>query len=381
MTDNQLLFSVVVLLYLSECLFWVNSQGLAFVKTTKEWKVVFPSSLFGNSKGGLALTLPFPPLGKVFLAYFIPVSFSERGIVNATLEGVGKKPPNIHSNIKFVLYEDIKSTAYKGVSLIINGDIFCECGSAGQAIKLREIIQNITGHNKRKKEIHRCLKSLFDVEQLKAHDETFKKLTQTLFWFCNLQFIFLLIIAPILVYFFGTRMLIASGLYVIFTNLVIIIFFYLANRKIYPNQTGERVADILKMFFCPPMTIRASDVLSLRYFTSFHPLAVARLVLNDRNFEHFAKQTLLSFNNTFDMINDSTYKNDLLWHIKAMELNVKHFIAQNGIKISDLETTPEPTDGTLSYCPRCHTQYVIKGGQCSECDGVILVEYKGKNDE
>lgn len=381
MTDHQLLFFVVVLLYFSECLFWVGSQGIVFIKSSNEWKVTFPSSLFGNSNGGLALAWPFPPLGKVFLAYFLPVSFSERGIVNATIEGVGKITPILTHKLKFIHYENIQSVECKGAGLIVNGEMFCKCVSADQAIKLAKLIQDISYQNKKRGKVHRSLKSLFDIEQLKNAEDILKQQTQTLLWLCNFQFFFLLVIAPILVYLLGTRLLLWTGLYVIFSNLLIIVYFYLANQKMYPDQIGERVTDILKMVFCPPMTIRATDFLSLRYFTSFHPLAVARLVLSERKFEVFAKQILLSFNYPCDMIDDNSYREDLIWHLRAMEQNAKNFLTKNGMKISELEAAPEPSDGVASYCPRCHTQYTMNSGQCPECVGVALIEYTGKNDE
>lgn len=379
MTDNQILFMVVLLLYLSECLFWVGSDGLAFTKSFKEWKVTLPSSLFGNAKGGLALAWPLPFLGKAYLSYFLPLSFSEKGIVNASLEGVGKRTATLLDNPTFILYEEIKNVTYKGGDLIVNGELFCKCGSTGQANALAEFLQNIRCQKERKVTIHNFLKSLFDMNSLRAAHETISQQTKSLVILCNSQFFCLLIIAPILLYFFGTQLLIASFIYIILTNLLIAIFFYLVHRKIYPNQIGERVSDVLKMIFCPPMTIRATDVLTLRYLTAFHPLAVARLVSNDVKFELLAKQMLLSFNYPSDTIDDNEYKHDMLWHLKAMEESVYNFLNENGISASFLTVVPKQVNGVVSYCPRCHTQYTVKDGQCLECSGVTLIEYTGKN--
>ena len=202
MTDNQILFMVVLLLYLSECLFWVGSDGLAFTKSFKEWKVTLPSSLFGNAKGACAC-MATPLSGKSLPFIFLPLSFSEKGIVNASLEGVGKRTATLLDNPTFILYEEIKNVTYKGGDLIVNGELFCKCGSTGQANALAEFLQNIRCQKERKVTIHNFLKSLFDMNSLRAAHETISQQTKSLVILCNSQFFCLLIIAPILLYFSG----------------------------------------------------------------------------------------------------------------------------------------------------------------------------------
>ena len=33
--------------------------------------------------------------------------------------------------------------------------------------------------------------------------------------------------------------------------------------------------------------------------------------------------------------------------------------------------------GAISYCPRCHEQFVLPGGECRNCGGIPLVTFPG----
>jgi len=44
-----------------------------------------------------------------------------------------------------------------------------------------------------------------------------------------------------------------------------------------------------------------------------------------------------------------------------------------GIEPADLLRTPAADSAAArSYCPRCHGQFVLEAGECSECEGVRL---------
>ena len=86
MTDGQLLFAVLCFIYLSDCFLWLRKSTAALVSPWgKGWRVVLGSPLFGNSRGGLLLLNPLPPLGRVFLCHLAPVSLSPAGVCACNL--------------------------------------------------------------------------------------------------------------------------------------------------------------------------------------------------------------------------------------------------------------------------------------------------------
>ena len=380
MTDNEILFFAVILLYLSECLFWVDSLGIAYVRSYKNWRVAFPSAFFGNAKGGLAMAWPFPFLGRVYLSYILPVSFSQEGIVNITLERTGTKITIAAADQpKRILYKDIASVGHEGNNLIINGEVFCNCGSSRQASFVDSMLQDVIGSEKYYGKIERHIHALFDTSRLKKCEDDLLKHAKHLMFFCNIQLIILLVVCPILVIFFGTQALIASGIYMILANLSLVYLYHHVHREVYKGFRDGHFTDIAKMILSPPLTIRALDLLSLHYFIAFHPLTVAYHVLDRHSFMLFAKQMLLSYNHTYVSFDGVDHKDALLWHLKSIEASIKELLIKKHISVSDLLRPPSQVEGVASYCPRCHAQYVQKSGQCEDCGGIDLTEYTGND--
>lgn len=375
MTDNQILLIAVIILYLSECVFWVDSSGIAFVKAHKKWRLAFPSVFFGTSKGGLAIAWPFPILGNVYLTYCLPFSLSEQGIVNETLEGIGKSLPNLSGQPKLLRYVDIKSVGHQGNYITINGETFCRCGSNRHASILVSLVQRVAGLGKHMENNSSCINNLFDKIKLVEHDANLQQHTRFLRVFCNYQFLHLLFVSPVLVYFFGTIALIATGIFLITANLILIILYHRTYIKLYNDYKDGHVADILKMVFSPPLAIRALDLLSLQYAVAFHPVVVAHHVLGKQEFKLLAKQMLLSNNHACNVISGEEYKTDLLEHIKSIDSRIRAFLEANGHRVSDLLQPPAQEEGVASYCPRCHAQYVKQVKQCIDCGGIALIEY------
>ena len=59
-------------------------------------------------------------------------------------------------------------------------------------------------------------------------------------------------------------------------------------------------------------------------------------------------------------------------HLEAAE----GFVARAGVKVDELLKPPVPAEVcNATYCPRCHAQFVLKEGVCSECGGRALVKF------
>ena len=378
MTDNQFLYFVAALLYLFECLVWVRTGGLIIQKSFSIWKITFPSNLFGNEKGGGAIGWPLPFLGRSFLGHRLPISFGESGIINATAENFGARTFSVKVTPRFVSYADIASVKNSACDLIVNGELFCRCGSPRQATFLAGFLGSLKGQHKTDKQILNFLKVSFDLDELRSSYEIFKKKTSKLRVACNLQFAFLFLVTPVLVYLFGGMLLIISLICVVAINVVIVGLFFNAHKTLYPENSSERITDTLKLFFCPPMGIRATDQLSLHYAVNYHPVILTKFFLSDHDFAKFAKKLTLSYQYFQQPDEDMEFRNEILWHFRRMEKQVLDFISGRcGMSLSDFLIAPEPAPGIASYCPRCGTQFTVGEGTCPDCSGVPLIEYRG----
>jgi hypothetical protein len=58
----------------------------------------------------------------------------------------------------------------------------------------------------------------------------------------------------------------------------IAILFRRVHRKLYPNESSERLESMVKMILCPPVALRAADVLTKNLLAEFSPIVLANLL-------------------------------------------------------------------------------------------------------
>jgi len=80
---------------------------------------------------------------------------------------------------------------------------------------------------------------------------------------CCAFFLFLLVATPILVNTYGLlRLIIPVGIMIVIFATQISIMFYRGHKTLYPHDTQERIENVIKMVLCPPVSIRATDLLT-----------------------------------------------------------------------------------------------------------------------
>lgn len=372
MTDRQLLYLTLVLLYFSECFFWISFKGVVFRKSYSSWKVVFANALFGNEKGGLALAYPLPFLGRLYITYVMPVSFSADGVLNISIESLSAKLPLIPKHYIYYKYSDINSVENSGKELLINGVLFCKCGSSVQAKMISAVIGKVLKSKNVVAELNKELKQIFNSTTIGIGLNIINRKTKVLTVLCNIQFYILFVLAPLLVYLRGSIMILWIAAYLLISNIALITIYYLKHKIIYPELARERIADAFKMFFCPPLSIRATDLITAHMFSAYHPVALASKLLNPDDFKLFAKQAVLSHNIPPKLLEDEQQKNTFEWHLNMLADLLKKQLKETGLDFDELRGSPEKEQNSESYCPRCHAQFTTKDGQCPDCSGIIL---------
>src|SRR6266700_1553769 len=69
MGDLEGLLLVVAAIYLAECVVWVPRGAVVFNRYwIKTWRLLHPSAVIGNERGGLFLANPLPPFGTVLVS-------------------------------------------------------------------------------------------------------------------------------------------------------------------------------------------------------------------------------------------------------------------------------------------------------------------------
>ncbi|HEU0265350.1 MAG TPA: hypothetical protein VFR01_06440 [Geobacterales bacterium] len=371
MSDYQLLYLILLLLYLTDCSLWVTNGCIAFVGRWGVWQPLLSPALFGNARGGVALAWPFP-LGKpTYLAATLPFSWSLEGICNHSLEEVGERVPPA-APLRFIPFNEIGPIETRGKILRVNDLPFVTCitwqqAEAGAAL-LRQLVttKGTPGNN--------LLSPLFSLSSIAEQKQRCTGQIRILRWLCLLQFLLIFILGPISVFLFGPLALIMAAAVIILLNLLVIVLSWRAHATLYPDRLGERVSDSLATFFFPPRGVRATDFLAQPLLSGFHPLAVGQSLLEEETFRTMAGRHLALLRHPRLSSLPPALQQGLLYHAGTMAEVVEEFFRSVGIEPAILSSPPRP-QGARSFCPRCLSTFTQQEGECPECGDIPLTPY------
>jgi len=381
MTDGQTLFVILSLLYLSDCLVWIGRRTVLFSSPwCRRWRASFADERFGNDDGSVALLNPFPPLGSNFFGQWAPISMSPSGVCAFTLQAFQGTGRPFQTGM-VLAYEEISEPRADGKHLLLNGSRFVKCCTAEQAKSLAELIKRVSSEptEKREKLIRESLIVQF------AKEEAIKLLAQVsdlaagMRWTCSAFFIFLYVITPILVSAFGLiRFVIPVTVVMLLSALFISVTYFRAHKALRPSQPHDRLSNLVKMILCPPVAIRAADLLTLNAMSRFHPVLLANLLLGSDSVE-FTRAVISDLKHPIRHdLTDPRALSIVSWHAACdLDACTKFLEAQNP-KILDNFLAPPSWDGVSSaYCPRCSCQFATRAGECPDCSGVELLPFSG----
>src|SRR5262245_8614317 len=135
MSELQLLFLVLALLYGWECACWVRRGSVAFSTWLgRRWQARHPGDLLGNQRGGFIFAAPLPPLGAVLTASPFPLSLSPDGVLAAVATNVnpGWRPPQSGT---FFRFDEVREVEAQGRKLFVNREPVLTAVSASLARK------------------------------------------------------------------------------------------------------------------------------------------------------------------------------------------------------------------------------------------------------
>src|SRR5262249_56068131 len=116
MTELQLLLLIFTLIYLWECVCWINRGSVTFVTWFgKRWRVAHPASLIGNQSGGFVLAHPLPPLGTILVGNQYPLSISPDAVLAyvAPCVNPGSRPAQSAKLFKFDAIRNVETVGKK----------------------------------------------------------------------------------------------------------------------------------------------------------------------------------------------------------------------------------------------------------------------------
>jgi hypothetical protein len=380
MSEGQTLLLILILLYLTECLIWVKRESVAFVsRMGGRWRLTVPPSWLGNANGGILFLNPLPPAGRVFLSHLSPISISPSGICAYNLQTLPSEARSPGQTGHFLPFNKITRSTTEGVYLLVNDERFAKCATARQARTLAKLIGEMakTSAAKRERLARNWISKQFAVDDAAARLREGNAIIKPMRALSLILFLFLFVVTPVLVSSFGLLRLITPVAAVMVMLAVLIgILFYRAHKQLFPAESSERFENLVKMILCPPVSIRAPDIITRNLLAEYSPIVVASL-LTGSNEQQFVRAFILDLQHPLKHeVSDETAEKTIAW-TAAEQLNIclDRVKAGDYLKPEDLLAPAQREGNSISYCPRCRCQFVVSAVECPDCPGVALVDF------
>lgn len=380
MSDEIALFFILSLIYYTDCFLWIGNHCVAFVSGYgKRWKDRAPSNFIKTSSGGILFLTPFPPLSKVLCSYYQPISFSPSAVCSANCLSQSFYR-TYDRDVTTVPIDNIETVSAVDRNILINDKQFQKVNSEQQASKIVTVIKSLCGKSTKDREqlIKQFLEESFDTVEAKKRIESSLKNISPIIFLCNSLFIYLFIISPVFLFYVNkSELLVLLGLGMFLIAVQISIRYFVLHRRLYPDETAERVINLIKMVLCPPTSIRAVPLITKDALAKFDPLTIGHLLFTKSQFCIFAGNVLrhLKFS-SMDHLTDKRAIEVIEWQNQMMIEMATDYLRDTANIDADLLSPPKP-DGpdAKAYCPRCLAQFLDPEGHCPDCSNIPLVRF------
>ncbi|HTG45392.1 MAG TPA: hypothetical protein VK633_12755 [Verrucomicrobiae bacterium] len=377
MTDAETLLVVLVVVYLIECFFWVRPGAFVFrAWWNRNWRLVARTDFLANDHGQLCWSNPFPPFGSVYVARTFPLCLSPQGVRIGGIEALAAVGSIGSMTGRFYPFEAIDSIEANDKKLMLNRALVWRSDSVHQPAALAALLRDLKKRppEDRAGHIQQELAKRFDIGLIATHRKEFRARTRSLEILTLLLFVVLFGACPVAVWLVGLRpALLPMLMGILSLTIVITVLFRRRHKDHYPDASDDRFKLSMLTLLVPAVSIRARELLGRSWLESFHPLAVAREVLDARCFAEFSRRSWRELKYPFwrhreavpaeGEAVESWFRSELL---AAYEI----FLAQQGVPARTWLEPPVRSDSAHElYCPRCETQFTGQARECAGCGG------------
>ncbi|HEU4340643.1 MAG TPA: hypothetical protein VFU31_03650 [Candidatus Binatia bacterium] len=281
-------------------------------------------------------------------------------------------------------FDEINCCSAEGKSLIINQAQSVNCGSFDQARSICNLINAAVPISRveRKRLVGSFIARRFARDQAGRRLNAAAGRLKVIRIACSVFFLFLFVIVPLVVIFSGyglNHLIIPIALIMIGLTVPISVLYYFAHKELYPDLKEERVTNLVKMALCPPGAIRAADLLAADVVASFDPVVIASL-LGPNGMDKFVASYSrdLKFPIKHELSEPRSLEITEWYNNALLECTVQYLAQMDNGHWKNLFAAPPRDEGSLSYCPRCQSQFNIVDADCPDCRGIALCAY-GQN--
>lgn len=383
MSELQWIFAILAGLYAWECLGWIRLGGVAFSSMTgRRWRIQHPTRAVGNHRGGFVLAMPLPPLGNLHLANQLPFSLGPDGVLFFVAMNMnpGWRPAQ---SGRFLTWDDIGKLRLEGKKLLLAKENIHAVATTALASHYFQLLSTLgkLAAEQREPAIKQLLRDAMDTKRIATLVENLRARTRHIRLLANILFVHVFVVAPVLITGIGIQATWLGVVIVMFAlTLSIGTLFHRAHREFYPGAKDDRFTHTLTTGLAAATSLRAHDIVSRPLLETFHPLAVAKVLLNESSFRAFARNVMLDARHPMLPVCPNAHPQaaptEKFFRSATLEI-AEAWLKENGIAPDDLCRAPKPLDETCrAYCPRCESQFTSAEHSCADCGGIALVTFQ-----
>ncbi|MBI3882198.1 MAG: hypothetical protein HY301_19325, partial [Verrucomicrobia bacterium] len=342
------------------------------------WRLAHPGEIFGNENGGLCWAFPLPPFGAVHVARVFPVSVSPAGVLAHTAESPNPAGRPQHAG-KFFRWEQIETIVADGKKLRVNGGVFWRSDSVYAPAHIAKWLRELKAlpEGERAARITRELAARFDPQAIAARREALVLSSRWLGVLCEMLFLYLFLLCPVTVWLRGWLPALWWMIPLLLAQTIgAAVLFVRAHRRLFPDAGDERFRLAIIFALAPAATIRAGDALARPLLENFHPLAVAKVLLDEKDFAAAARRGWRDVN--FPLLPtcpiagaDASATEE--WFRRAQQSPLETFLGATKLPAATWQAAPAASDPAhAKFCPRCEAQFTATAAACDACGGRAL---------
>jgi hypothetical protein len=281
-------------------------------------------------------------------------------------------------------FTEITRASTDNAYLLVNNQRFTKCASIKQAKTISKLINATVGASPSDRElmVRSYIANQFAANEAAAISQAADVMVKRLRSMCLILFLFLFVATPILVSVLGLlRLIIPVAVVTIVLAAQISTMFYRAHKKLYPSETQERVENVVKMVLCPPVSIRAADLLTKHLLSEYSPIVLAGL-LSPSAGQQFVRAFILDLQHPLKHeVSDDSAAEVINWAAAEQLRMCLDYLKRSSYSRTEGLLAPPRRDGnSISYCPRCGCQFVVSFGGCPDCPGVGLLTFSSQRE-
>ena len=378
LSDTELIFLILAVIYLAECGCWLRGTALCFTSGWRRHRLVEALLPLQHESGRLVFTSLWP-WARSFVCQAWPIPLDPHGLV------VGSAGSQTED---WLTYDQVRSVVQREREVRVNGRLVAALTSEPHAefvtARLQRICQAPAAD--RQRVIGLVLDETQDTEAVARRLALLQQTTASLRDTCTMFLVFAFVVGPVLYYLpwpVGTPAVWMYGVGFVALWLMLIFQYYAVRRAVCAEPRSSRLWHTCLLLLSPGSAMRTAETVSRNFLAPFHPLAAACVLCAPARLAEFAERTLRDLRHPLPdrrRSDASPAARAVTWFQQELLVRAERAVSAAGLDPAALLVEPPRSPDARSYCPRCATQYVFPEGVCATCHGLPLVPYAARAD-